>query len=85
MIHKAEHNGKMTTLKIMNDNGTLRDLDFRHSSQTSANSMYRCITEMHSFFWCDTVHTEVSSQFSRDLKGTLASIFYEKTKLGMIL
>ncbi|WAR13370.1 MYLIB-like protein [Mya arenaria] len=82
-IHKAEHNGKVNTLKLLNDNGTSRDLEFRHTSQNTANSMYRCITEMHSFFWCDTVHTEVSTQFCRDLKGTLASIFYEKTKLGL--
>lgn len=81
-ITRAEHQSKTCALKVMNDNGTERDLVLRLSSHLAANAVYRCITEMHSFFCCDTVHNEVSSQFSRDLKGTLASLFNEKTTLG---
>ncbi|XP_045191604.2 E3 ubiquitin-protein ligase MYLIP-like isoform X2 [Mercenaria mercenaria] len=81
-ITKAEHVGKNCVLKVMNDNGTERDIMLRLVTQSVANAMYRCITEMHSFFCCDTVHNEVSTQFSRDLKGTLASLFNEKTTLG---
>ena len=66
----------------MNDNGSERDILLRLITQSAANAVYRCITEMHSFFCCDTVHNEVSTQFSRDLKGTLASLFNEKTTLG---
>ncbi|KAH3773999.1 E3 ubiquitin-protein ligase MYLIP-like [Dreissena polymorpha] len=83
MILKAEHHGRVVVLKVVNDNGTFRDLEFRLISHPSANSMYRCITEMHSFFFCDTVQPEVSTQFCRDFKGTLASLFNEKTKLGL--
>lgn len=81
-ITKAEHVGKNCILKVMNDNGNEKDIVFRLATQSTANAVYRCITEMHSFFCCDTVHNEVSTQFSRDLKGTLASLFYEKTTLG---
>ena len=42
----------------------------------------RCVTEMHSFYRCDTVRNAVAAQFSRDLKGTLASLFNENTTLG---
>lgn len=76
--------GKTCVLKVMNDNENERDIVFRLGSQSAANALYRCITEMHSFFCCDTVHNEVSSQFSRDLKGTLASLFNEKTTLGRL-
>jgi E3 ubiquitin-protein ligase MYLIP len=81
-ITKAEHVGKNCVLKILNDNGSERDIMLRLNTQSAANALYRCITEMHSFFCCDTVHNEVSTQFSRDLKGTLASLFNEKTTLG---
>lgn len=83
-ITKAEHTGRNCTLRVVNDNAGEMDLVFRHSTPSMANAMYRSVTEMHSFFFCDTVHDEVSEQFSRDLKGTLASLFNEHTTLGMI-
>jgi len=70
---------------VVNDNASEMDLVLRHATPSMANSMYRSVTEMHSFFFCDTVHDEVSMQFSRDLKGTLASLFNEHSTLGEIL
>jgi hypothetical protein len=43
---------------------------------------FKRITEMHSFFRCDTVNSEVSTQVYRDFKGILASLFNENTTLG---
>ena len=83
MIVKAEHIGKQCVLKVVNDNAIEREIMLKMASPSAANAMYRCITEMHSFFCCDTVHNEVSSQFSRDLKGALAAIFNENTTLGL--
>ena len=47
-------------------------------SSKAAIAMYRSITEMHSFFRCDTINSEVFSQVSQDLKGVLASIFLKE-------
>lgn len=82
VIIKANLVGKVCVLRVINEDGTKRDLTLKHASQSLANSMYRCITEMHLFFACDTINDDVSTQFSLDLKGTLASIFNEKTTLG---
>ena len=82
MITKAVHTRKCCVLKVQNDNGFETEIVFKLSTPSAANALYRCLTEMHSFYLCDTVHNEVSMQFSRDLKGTLVSIFNENTTLG---
>lgn len=82
MITKAVQTRKCCVLKIQNDNGMDSEIVLKLSTPCAANALYRCLTEMHSFYLCDTVHNEVSMQFSRDLKGTLASIFNENTTLG---
>ena len=82
MITKAVHTRKCCVLKVQNDNGMESEIVLKLNTPCAANALYRCLTEMHSFYLCDTVHNEVSMQFSRDLKGTLASIFYENTTLG---
>ena len=82
VISKAEHFGKTCTLRVLNDNGMIRDLEFKMNTQPAANALYRSVTEMHSFFCCDTVHNDVSAQFNRDFKGMLASIFNVNTTLG---
>lgn len=51
------------------------------SYQTSIG-LYRSITEKHAFYSCETVRSAVTSQFVRDLKGTIASFFNENTDLG---
>lgn len=42
----------------------------------------RAVTEKHAFYSCETVRNAVTSQFIRDLKGTIVSLFNEKTPLG---
>lgn len=47
-----------------------------------AAGLYRSITERHAFYVCDKVRGVVTNQFTRDLKGTIASMFKEDTELG---
>lgn len=47
-----------------------------------AAGLYRSITERHAFYVCDKVRVVVTTQFTRDLKGTIASMFKEDTELG---
>ena len=43
---------------------------------------FSAVTEKHAFYSCETVRNAVTSQFIRDLKGTIVSLFNEKTPLG---
>jgi len=69
-------------LHTVDDAGLNMTRTFRLVSHRAANALYRAMTEIYSFFRCDTVGNDISTQFSRDLKGTLASLFNEKTDLG---
>lgn len=82
VVQKAVHNGRRCLLYTYTENGEVIEREFRMISHKAANALYRCITEMHSFFRCDTVNNAVSTQVSRDLKGILASLFHENTTLG---
>ena len=84
-VQMATHAGKCLFLHTLKDDGTCVILGFKLVSQKAANGLYRCVTEMHSFYRCDTVRNAVAAQFSRDLKGTLASLFNENTTLGEII
>lgn len=82
-IDLTTHSNRNLVLNILQDDEETTVQEYRLVSDKAAQGLYRCITEMHSFFRCDTVRNVVSSQFSRDLKGTLASLFNENTSLGM--
>ncbi|ESO95088.1 hypothetical protein LOTGIDRAFT_206409 [Lottia gigantea] len=83
LIQMATYMDKSVVLKIYDTDGEPKNtMGFRLVSKKAANALYRSVTEMHSFFRCDTVRNDVSTQFSRDLKGTLASLFNENTDLG---
>ncbi len=82
-VQMATHAGKCLFLHTIRDDGSNVIVGFKLVSQKAANGLYRCVTEMHSFYRCDTIRNAVASQFSRDLKGTLASLFNEHTTLGM--
>lgn len=58
------------------------NLIVKFSSHRIAGSIYRALTEKHAFYSCETVRTAVTTQFIRDLKGTIVSIFNEGTELG---
>ncbi|OWF53504.1 E3 ubiquitin-protein ligase MYLIP-like [Mizuhopecten yessoensis] len=82
MVMKAIHDRNKVILEAYNDEGETNKYEFKMVSTRAANALYRCITEMHSFFRCDTVHDEVSLQVTHDLKGVLASIFSDNTASG---
>ncbi|XP_033755927.1 E3 ubiquitin-protein ligase MYLIP-B-like [Pecten maximus] len=82
MVMKAIHDRNKVILEAYNDEGETTKYEFKLVSTRAANALYRCITEMNSFFRCDTVHDEVSLQVSHDLKGMLASIFSDNTASG---
>lgn len=79
----ATHRERELYLQLIDDSGGLLPaVGYKLVSRKAAVALYRCITEMHSFYRCDTVSFDVSNQFCRDLKGTLISIFNENTDLG---
>lgn len=43
-------------------------LELKLDSSQAATGLYRCITEKHAFYSCETVRSAVTSQFIRDLK-----------------
>lgn len=84
IVQKAVHNGKKCLLCVFNEDGETTHEEFKMVSCKAAVALYRSITEMHSFFRCDTINSEVFSQVSQDLKGVLASIFLkENNSVGM--
>ena len=81
-IQKAVNSGKMLNLQLVQDNGSVHQQSYKLGSERHAQALYRCITEMYSFYHCDNVRNAVSAQFVRDLKGTFASLFDENTSTG---
>lgn len=57
-------------------------LEIKLDSSHAASSLYRAIIEKHAFYSCETVRSAVTTQFIRDLKGTIVSIFNEDSTLG---
>lgn len=57
-------------------------LEVKLDSCHVATSVYRAITEKHAFYSCETVRRAVTTQFIRDLKGTIVSIFNEDSTWG---
>lgn len=85
MIQRVVHDGWNCIVSVYNEEMETRKIEVRLRSLKAASALYRCITEMHSFFRCDTVNSEVSSQVYRDIKGLFASLFNENSTLGKCL
>lgn len=81
-LHTATHDGRQLTLCLICDDASTVCLNFRLVTQRAASALYRSVTEMHSFYRCDTVRNAVASQVCRDLKGTLAALFSDNSTLG---
>ena len=81
----ATHREREVYIQQIDDAGELLPaIGYKLVSRKAAVALYRCITEMHSFYRCDTVSGDVSNQFCRDFKGTLVSIFNENSDLGKL-
>lgn len=81
-IHMATHSGRCFFLTHIETNGESQALGFKLESALTANAIYRAVTEKHAFYSCETVRNTVTTQFIRDLKGTIFSLFNENTTLG---
>jgi len=81
-IHIATHSGRSLFLTYIATNGDTQPLGFKCESGMAANAIYRAVTEKHAFYSCETVRNAVTSQFIRDLKGTIVSLFNENSPLG---
>lgn len=75
VIQMATQSGKNVYLTITKESGNSLVLLFKVVSTRAASGLYRAITETHAFYRCDTVTSAVMMQYSRDLKGHLASLF----------
>lgn len=69
-------------LEYVNDHEDKKELEIKLPKHAIAAGLYRSITERHAFYVCDKVRLVVTNQFTRDLKGTIASMFREDTDLG---
>lgn len=69
-------------METTSDDGAVSRQHLKLSSRLLANALYRAMTENYYFYQCDTVGRAVLLQSSRDLKGTLASLFNENTEMG---
>lgn len=55
-------------LCYLNENYIDSNLVIKFASHRIAGTLYRALTEKHSFYSCETVHKNVETQFIRDLK-----------------
>ncbi|XP_055637803.1 E3 ubiquitin-protein ligase MYLIP [Toxorhynchites rutilus septentrionalis] len=69
-------------LTYMNEEHGEANAELKLPSHRTAACLYRAITEKHVFYSCETVRPIVTTQFIRDLKGTIVSMFNEDTELG---
>ncbi|XP_006002927.1 E3 ubiquitin-protein ligase MYLIP isoform X1 [Latimeria chalumnae] len=75
VIQMATQSAKSVLLTVSKESGNSVVLLFKLISTRAASGLYRAITETHAFYRCDTVTSAVMMQYSRDLKGHLASLF----------
>lgn len=81
-IQSASSQRRIFKLEYLSVDNIVTHLETKLDSNHAASSLYRAITEKHAFYSCETVRTAVTSQFIRDLKGTIVSIFNEDSSLG---
>ncbi|KAH8299907.1 hypothetical protein KR044_007390 [Drosophila immigrans] len=81
-IAAAKSLRRIFKLEYVDDHNDRKELEIKLAKHPIAASLYRSITERHAFYVCDKVRCVVTNQFTRDLKGTIASMFNEDTELG---
>ncbi|XP_055547336.1 E3 ubiquitin-protein ligase MYLIP isoform X2 [Wyeomyia smithii] len=81
-VKTAKSAKRLFQLTYVNEQHEEMNVELKLPNQRTAASLYRAITEKHVFYSCETVQAVVTTQFIRDLKGTIASMFNEDTELG---
>lgn len=77
-VQLANSFGKQIDLHVFQDDGSVRTIVLRSSSECQGNALYRIITEMLAFYTWDTVHANVRGQHSLDFKGHFIALFRPK-------
>ncbi|CAG4951896.1 unnamed protein product [Parnassius apollo] len=81
-IHRAQPLRRLFQLSYVTSEGHEATLHVKMATSGQAAALYRAVTEKHAFYCCETVRSDVTEQFIRDLKGTIASIFNDSSTLG---
>ncbi|GAB0087718.1 E3 ubiquitin-protein ligase MYLIP [Sergentomyia squamirostris] len=81
-VESVKSKGRSFRLRYLSHDHTSTELDLKMPCHRTAHGLYRAITEKHAFYSCETVGSAVQTQFIRDLKGTIVSMFNEDTELG---
>nr|CAD7460828.1 unnamed protein product [Timema tahoe] len=81
-INSASSRRRLFDLVYLNLEADKKTFSVKLDTSQAAAGLYRAITEKHAFYSCETVCRAVTTQFIRDLKGTIVSIFNEDTSLG---
>nr|CAD7397845.1 unnamed protein product [Timema cristinae] len=81
-INSASSHRRLFNLVYLNLEADKKTFNVKLDTSQAAAGLYRAITEKHAFYSCETVCRAVTTQFIRDLKGTIVSIFNEDTSLG---
>ncbi|XP_038218591.1 E3 ubiquitin-protein ligase MYLIP-A [Zerene cesonia] len=81
-IHRAQPLRRIFQLSYVSGAAHAATLHVKMATSGQAAALYRAVTEKHAFYCCETVRSDVTEQFIRDLKGTIASIFNDSTTLG---
>ncbi|XP_050667823.1 E3 ubiquitin-protein ligase MYLIP [Leptidea sinapis] len=81
-IHRAQPLRRLFQLAYVSEGGQQAALHVKMATSGQAAALYRAVTEKHAFYCCETVRSDVTDQFIRDLKGTIASIFNDSSTLG---
>ncbi|CAK1543338.1 unnamed protein product [Leptosia nina] len=81
-IHRAQPLRRIFQLSYVTEEGNEATFHVKMATSGQAAALYRAVTEKHAFYCCETVRSDVTEQFIRDLKGTIASIFNDSTTLG---
>ncbi|XP_013194436.1 E3 ubiquitin-protein ligase MYLIP [Amyelois transitella] len=81
-INRAQPLRRIFQLSYVTSEGNEATLHVKMATSGQAAALYRAVTEKHAFYCCETVRSDVTEQFIRDLKGTIASIFNDSSTLG---
>lgn len=67
-IHRAQPLRRNFQLSYVTGEGNEATLHVKMATSGQAGAVYRAVTERHAFYCCETVRTDVTEQFIRDLK-----------------
>lgn len=67
-IHRAQPRRRIFQLSYVTGEGHEATLNIKMATSSQAAALYRAVTEKHAFYCCETVRSDVTEQYIRDLK-----------------